>query len=117
VIHIISPADGAAFGRGASVTADYTATDAGSGVSVVSGSVDGTRLAYSEFPIDTSTVGSHELTVDATDRLGNSTSLTVHYRVLFLPADVQKELVKQIQQDLQAQVKLPAQRAGLLKTT
>jgi len=106
VIVIISPEDGAAFNRGASVIAVYTATDAGSGISVVSGEVDVGS------PIDTSTVGSHELIVKATDRLGNSSSLNLHYQILFLPTDVQRELVKQLQQDLQAQVDQVVQAQG-----
>lgn len=57
------------------VTASYSCADSGSGVATCTGSVaNGATL-------DTSTVGPHSFTVQATDQAGNAASQSVTYRV------------------------------------
>jgi Tol biopolymer transport system component/fibronectin type 3 domain-containing protein len=76
-ISITSPADGATFGVGQVVSAEYDCADeaGGSGLAGCSGSVaDGA-------PIDTTTPGAKLFTVHALDNAGNSASKTVTYTV------------------------------------
>lgn len=74
-ITIATPVDGATYLLNESVTADYGCTDSESGVAGCVGTIaDGAA-------IDTSTVGSHSFTVDASDNAGNTASMTVHYTV------------------------------------
>lgn len=76
-IAIDSPLDGATFARGAHVTAAYACHDelGGSGVNTCVGDVaDGA-------PLDTSTLGAHLLTVQATDDVGNVAVAEAHYTV------------------------------------
>ncbi|MGZ4108808.1 MAG: PxKF domain-containing protein, partial [Actinomycetota bacterium] len=75
-IAISSPADGATFVVGDTVSADFACADeGGSGLASCDGTVaDGD-------PIDTSSTGTHAFTVDAADAAGNTSSLTVHYTV------------------------------------
>jgi hypothetical protein len=74
-VTIDTPASGAAYLVGASVTAAYTCADGLSGVASCVGSVPGGS------PIDTATAGSKTFTVTATDRAGNSATRTVTYSV------------------------------------
>ena len=66
------------YARDATVTADYSCADeaGGSGIASCVGTVaDGA-------PVDTSTLGEHTFTVDASDNAGNSTSRSVTYTVV-----------------------------------
>jgi len=75
---IESPEDGAEYERGAHVAADYSCADEpnGSGIESCVGDVaDGAD-------VDTSTLGEHSFTVQATDRAGNTGSKTVNYTVV-----------------------------------
>jgi hypothetical protein len=77
-VTIDTPQDGAVYARGEHVTADYSCADEpnGSGIEACVGDVpDGDEL-------DTSTLGEHTFTVQATDRAGNPGSQTVNYRVV-----------------------------------
>lgn len=72
---ITTPAEGAVVQQGAAVAADYTCTDAGSGVASCTGTVaDGSA-------IDTATEGAKTFTVDGADTVGNTASLTHTYTV------------------------------------
>lgn len=76
-IDIVTPADGAVYGLGQQVPADYSCSDdaGGSGVAHCYGTVpDGA-------PVDTSSAGSKSFTVNAVDAAGNPSSRTVAYTV------------------------------------
>lgn len=74
-VDLRTPADGAAYGLGQDVEVDYSCSDAGSGLATCVGDADdGTAL-------DTSTVGTHEFTVTATDAGDNTTAVTHTYTV------------------------------------
>jgi hypothetical protein len=62
---------------GQAVAANYTCTDAGSGVATCSGTV------ANGGSVDTSTVGVHVFSVTATDHAGNSASKSVSYTVSY----------------------------------
>jgi len=97
-VTILSPPDGATFERDAAVTASFLTSDLLSGIDSVSSTVpDGSA-------IDTSTVGLHEFTVIATDRAGNTTTLTHNYQVIFLPPEQQEEVVEEITQTIEEQI-------------
>ena len=78
-ITINSPADGAVYGFGDRVLADYSCADqpGGSGVASCTGTV-----AKGE-SIDTSSFGTHTFEVNATDGAGNPASKTVTYTVVY----------------------------------
>jgi hypothetical protein len=78
VITINTPSDGAAYFQGASVIADYTVTDAQSGVDPATV----TAPVTSGSPIDTSTLDANAFTVQAADMAGNTGSLTNNYTVI-----------------------------------
>ena len=83
-VTIATPVDGAVYERGASVSADYACTDEenGSGLQSCVGDVpDGGA-------VNTSTLGEHTFTVQATDRAGNTGSKTVNYTVVDRTAPV-----------------------------
>jgi hypothetical protein len=76
-ITITSPADGAVYGVGEQVFADYSCADEpnGSGLDTCVGSVaDGAA-------VDTGSVGEKAFTVETSDEAGNTASKTVSYRV------------------------------------
>jgi hypothetical protein len=74
-ITITTPADGATYTQDQVVDADYSCTDP-NGITHCQGPVDlGT-------PLDTSTVGPHTFTVDASDAGGNASTATVDYTVV-----------------------------------
>jgi hypothetical protein len=76
-ITITSPADGAVYGVGEQVFADYSCADEpnGSGLDTCVGSVaDGAA-------VDTGSVGEKTFTVETSDKAGNTASKTVSYRV------------------------------------
>jgi hypothetical protein len=77
VITITTPADGSSFLLGAGVLADWSATDALSGVCSANGTVP------SGAPIDTATLGPHSFVVVATDCAGNSASAESTYFVRY----------------------------------
>lgn len=72
---IAVPAQGAAYKRGAAVTARYACSDEGAGIASCAGPV------ASGAAIDTATAGEQTFTVVARDRLGNVASRTVSYVV------------------------------------
>ncbi len=76
-VSLASPADGAVFELGESVTADYECTDeqGGSGVASCTGDVPSGQ------PIDTSAVGPKSFTVTAEDGAGNRETVTHRYSV------------------------------------
>jgi nucleoid-associated protein YgaU len=78
-IGIGTPAQGAVYELGATITADFACSDAGSGVVTCDGDVaDGSAIA-------TAGLGEQKLTVTATDAVGNSTT-TTHTYVIVEPA-------------------------------
>jgi hypothetical protein len=78
-IELLSPVDDAQYLLGEEVRAEYTCTEEteGSGLSACDAPV------ASGEPVDTSSVGLHEFTVTARDKAGNTSSGTVHYRVVY----------------------------------
>ena len=83
-VTIENPVDGAVYERGASVTADYSCADEpnGSGLESCVGDVANGGA------VDTSTLGEHSFTVQATDRAGNTGSKSVNYTVVDRTAPV-----------------------------
>jgi HYR domain len=76
-IELLSPLDGAVYLLKEEVFADYGCSDGGSGLASCVGPVaDGA-------PVDTSTVGPHEFTVEAADRAGNTSAATARYQVIY----------------------------------
>jgi hypothetical protein len=77
-IRLDAPADGATYGQGDVVTADYVCLDEvdGSGIAACDGDVRPGQ------PIDTATPGEHSFTVTARDNAGNAASVTHSYTVL-----------------------------------
>jgi hypothetical protein len=74
-IAIVPASDGGKVPQGTPLKAEYTCTDSGSGVASCEGSTpDGAQL-------DTSTLGTHTLTVTSTDAVGNHSSETMTYYV------------------------------------
>jgi hypothetical protein len=78
-ITVSSPVDGAVYGLGDSVLADYSCADqpGGSGVATCAGTV------ANGAPIDTSTFGPHTFEVHATDGAGNPATKSVTYSVVY----------------------------------
>jgi Tol biopolymer transport system component len=77
-IAIDTPADGATYAQGESVTVHYSCADepGGSGVGVCNGPVPDTA------PLDTSNVGTFRFTVSAVDQAGNRATATSTYQVV-----------------------------------
>ncbi len=77
-VTLTSPADGAVYTRGAHVAAGYSCADEpdGSGLASCVGDV------ANGADIDTSTLGAHTFTVQATDRAGNTGSRSATYTVV-----------------------------------
>ena len=84
VATVTTPQEGAVYGRGASVKADYSCADepGGSGLESCVGDV------ANGAEVDTSSLGAHGFTVQATDRAGNTGSKTVNYTVVDKTAPV-----------------------------
>ena len=82
VITLSTPWEGATFVRGQAVTADWSVSDALSGVDSAVGTVASGAL------IDTASCGRKSFNVSANDLAGNSASLMVRYRVPFVSAGV-----------------------------
>ena len=74
-VDVSSPADGATYAPGESVSAQYSCDDTGSGVEQCSGSQPNGST------IDTSAPGAHAFSVYAEDAYGNHVTKTVHYTV------------------------------------
>jgi Ca2+-binding RTX toxin-like protein len=74
-VTITTPPDGVAYDRGLVVDADYSCADDVDLDTCEGGVADGA-------PIDTSTLGAHELSVTATDDAGNTTTVTHDYTVV-----------------------------------
>jgi large repetitive protein len=77
VVAITAPADGAVYLLNQNVSANWSATDALSGIASSSGTVP------SGSPIPTGTAGANTFTVTATDKAGNTTTKTVNYYVRY----------------------------------
>jgi Tol biopolymer transport system component len=73
-ITISTPADGADFPLGATVLPAYSCDDGGSGTASCDGPAG---------PLDTTTVGYHEVTITTADAVGNRASLAVGYWVRY----------------------------------
>ncbi len=84
-VTITTPADGAVYSQGQSVTASYSCSEGtdGPGLVVASGC---TGTVASGAAIDTSSLGSHSFTVTATSQDTQSTTDTVHYTVAAPPS-------------------------------
>jgi hypothetical protein len=78
VVTLKSPRDGARYTRSQKVLASYTCQDGAGGPGI--GSCQGSVASGSA--IDTSTTGAHTFTVTATSKDGQTTTQTVHYRVV-----------------------------------
>jgi hypothetical protein len=81
-VTLTTPADGAVYERGEQVTADYSCADEldGSGIDTCVGDVaDGAD-------VDTSALGEHTFTVEATDHAGNTDSKSATYTVVDVTA-------------------------------
>ncbi|MEI6727113.1 MAG: hypothetical protein WCN81_12925, partial [Actinomycetes bacterium] len=76
-----APADGAHYAQHADVRADFSVTDDGSGLSTVTADNDGTTIVSGD-AIDTSSLGSHTFSVDATDKAGNENWYPITYTVV-----------------------------------
>jgi hypothetical protein len=76
-ISITTLTDGATYLINQQVKADFGCTDSGSGIASCTGTV------AKGSPINTTTVGSHSFTVNASDNLANAASKTVHYTVVY----------------------------------
>jgi hypothetical protein len=76
-ITVTTPADGAVYGVGEQVTADYSCADEpnGSGLDTCLGSVAAGAA------VETGSVGEKSFTVNASDKAGNTSSKTVNYTV------------------------------------
>jgi hypothetical protein len=74
-INLLAPTQGAGYTLGQLAPADYACSDAGSGVTTCAG----TNPVGA--PVDTASVGTKTFTVQATDRAGNSSGVTVAYTV------------------------------------
>ncbi len=87
VVVITTPAQGAVYFLGASVAADYTCSDGGSGVASCAGT------ASNGNPIDTASIGVKTFSVTTTDGVGNTTAVSLTYEVhydfrgFFAPVD------------------------------
>jgi hypothetical protein len=81
-IALATPEDGAVYARGEKVTADYSCTDEpnGSGLASCVGDV------ASGADVDTSVLGEHTFTVEASDRAGNTHSKSATYSVVDVTA-------------------------------
>ena len=75
VIAVITPANGATYPLNESVAANYSCADAGAGTTSCAGT------AANGAPIDTSSIRTRTFVVNATDAVGNSSSVTVTYDV------------------------------------
>ena len=82
VITVTTPAEGATYVKDQAVTADWSTSDAYSGVASEAGTVADGAL------IDTASFGAKSFTVTATDVAGNSATTTVAYSVPFASAGV-----------------------------
>jgi hypothetical protein len=84
VASVATPEDGGVYARGQSVKAAYSCADepGGSGLESCVGDV------ANGADVDTSTLGGHSFTVQATDRAGNTGSKTVNYSVVDKTAPV-----------------------------
>jgi hypothetical protein len=80
-ITIASPADGAVVAFGGALSAAFACEDAGGGTGLAT--CTGTTANGAALP--TQTVGTHQLTVTATDVAGNTATKSVSYTVLPLP--------------------------------
>ncbi len=74
-ITITTPSDGATYQANSSVASSYSCADSASGVASCSGPV------ASGANLDTTSLGTHQFTVQATDLAGNCSSLTYTYSV------------------------------------
>ena len=122
-ISVVTPADGASYSLGQSVTSDYSCADAGG-----SGLASCTGTTASGTAIDTSTAGSHSFAVTAVDGAGNDTVVTSTYHVR--AGDVSQNVVgpQSVDTDpgglgasptvpLQTQIDVPAGVSGQITVT
>lgn len=79
-IDVMSPAEGANYSFGSSLTVEFTATDAESGVAEVNATLNGAPVLDGQF-VTLLHEGPNNLTVNATDTAGNSTTKVVTFTV------------------------------------
>lgn len=79
VITLATPAEGARYARGSEVVAGFDCADEEGGSGIAPGYCAGTAITGTA--VDTSTLGTHEFTVTATDRSGNTSTVTRTYEV------------------------------------
>lgn len=84
VIELTAPEDGGVYDHREEVLASFTCTDEEGGSGIAEGYCQGT--AADGQTIDTSTLGPHTFTVTATDRAGNTSSVTHSYTVVDVTA-------------------------------
>ncbi len=88
-ITVTSPAHGATYAVGESLTASWTATDSGTGIFTQQATLDGLPVTNG-YTIPTTIARSHTLVVTATDNAGNTATTTVYFSVaLAAPAETQ----------------------------
>lgn len=86
---LITPADNATFTVGQSVNANFNCADGGSGIATCTGP----NGATSGSPIDSTTPGAREYTITATDRVGNTTTVTHTYEIAPIASDNEAPIV------------------------
>ena len=79
-----TPADGEVYQHGQAVVADFSCSDDEGGSGIAPGYCEGSVDAGTA--IDTSTLGSHDFEVTATDRAGNTATVTSTYEVVDVTA-------------------------------
>lgn len=77
VITLTTPQNNAAYILNSTSNAEWTTTDDLSGIAASNGTVT------SGSAVDTSTVGTHDFTVTATDKAGNTKTQTITYKVIY----------------------------------
>jgi len=86
-ITIASPASGGSYQQGAAINANYSCTDGGSGVKTCNGTVaDGA-------PIDLSSAGTGNFSVEASDQAGNTAGRSISYTVASSAPETQPPVV------------------------
>jgi lysophospholipase L1-like esterase len=104
-IELVAPEDGAVYEHHEEVLADYTCTDEDGGSGIAPGYCEGTVVDGGA--IDTSTLGEHTFTVTATDRAGNSDSVTHTYTVIDVTAPTvsssHRDITYKLGQEVEAQ--------------
>jgi hypothetical protein len=82
IVASLPTAPAAGYDVGTPIAINSTVTDSGIGVATTTIKLDGaTTITSGSLDIDTLTVGSHTLVITSTDRLGNSSSVTLTFKI------------------------------------